>query len=412
MLEPIAVTGVGAITSLGQTAPATWAQLIEGRSGIRAITRFPVAGLATTIAGCVDLAAPDLRVWSRTYAMAEHALGEALGQAGIDSRQPIAASLFVGMTGYEFDWSDRWAQARAAAAEPGGHFMSQYRHPANGSPFNRDGSMLVELQRRFSVEGPAAAVTTACASGASAIELAVKAIRRGETGLALAGASDGSVYPENVVRFGLLSALSRNNQRPEAASRPFSRTRDGFVMAEGAAFLVLESLAHARARGADILAYVRGVGSSSDGFHRTRSRPDGSGGAACLEQALRDARLAPERVDYINAHGTSTPENDRMETRVIKRVFGGAAYDLKISSNKSMLGHTLAAAGAVEAVMTVLTLRSGLIPPTINHHEPDDELDLDYVPNRAVERPVSIAMSNSFGFGGQNVSLLLGASRG
>jgi 3-oxoacyl-[acyl-carrier-protein] synthase II len=408
MRDPIAVTGVGAITCLGQTAPATFGQLIEGRSGIRAITRFPSAGLATTIAGCVDVAAPDLRVWSRTYAMAEQALAEALGQAGIDSRPSIAAPLFVGLTGYEFDWPDRWAQARAA--EPRGDFMSQYRHHANRSPFNRDGSLLVELQRRFSIAGRASAVTTACASGASAIELAVKAIRRGETGLALAGASDGSVYPENIVRFALLSALSRNNQRPEAASRPFSRTRDGFVMAEGSAFLVLESLEHAQRRGAAILAYVHGVGSSSDGFHRTRSRPDGSGGAACLEGALRDAAIAPERVEYVNAHGTSTPENDRMETLVIKRVFGRAAYGLKISSNKSMLGHTLAAAGAVEAVMTVFTLRSGLIPPTINYCEPDEALDLDYVPNHTIERRVSIAMSNSFGFGGQNVSLVLGAS--
>jgi 3-oxoacyl-[acyl-carrier-protein] synthase II len=406
MNQRVAVTGIGAVTSIGATAGELWNGLVSGLSGIRRITRFDTTGLKTTIAGMVDVDCEDGRCVTRTTRMAELALEEALGAARLPTDSEIEAPLCVGTTGFEFEWSDRHAQVRATKAQGGPHaFRSQYRDDAH-KLYGRDGVLVQRLQSRFGIIGPGTGVTTACASGGSAIELAVKAIRRGHTSVAVAGASDGNVSAETIVRFSLLSALSRANEVPERASRPFSRSRDGFVMAEGAAFLVLEDESHARQRGASILAFVAGVGSNADAFHRTRSRPDGSGGTKCMQAALRDGCIQPEQVDYVNAHGTSTPENDRMETLVLKRVFGEHASKLLISSNKSMLGHTLAAAGAVEAVATVLTIGHGVVPPTINYDDPDEELDLNYVPNTAVRKDIQFAVSNSFGFGGQNVTVL------
>jgi 3-oxoacyl-[acyl-carrier-protein] synthase II len=220
--------------------------------------------------------------------------------------------------------------------------------------------------------------------------------------------TDASVNPESLIRFSLLSALSTRNDPPEAAARPFSKDRDGFVMAEGAGALVLESLEHARARGATILGVVEGCGEMADGFHRTRSSPDGKPIIACMQSALDDAGLAPEQVGYINAHGTGTPENDKMEWVGVSAVFGERAPSIPISSNKSMIGHTLTAAGAVEAIFTLLAMRHGRLPPTINYVTPDPALPVDCVPNVARDAQVSHALSNSFGFGGQNVSLVMG----
>jgi 3-oxoacyl-[acyl-carrier-protein] synthase II len=236
--------------------------------------------------------------------------------------------------------------------------------------------------------------------------MSVEAIRRGETDAALAIGADGSINVESLIRFSLLSALSTRNETPEEAARPFSRTRDGFVMAEGGGALVLESLASARARGAEILAVVAGCGERADSYHRTRSNPDGSAIIAAIRNALADAGAAPDEIDYINAHGTSTPENDKMEALGCAAVFAERAQAVPISSNKSMIGHTLTAAGAVEAVFTVMTILSGVIPPTINYREPDPSIRLDVVPNEAREARVRTAMSNSFGFGGQNVCLV------
>jgi 3-oxoacyl-[acyl-carrier-protein] synthase II len=253
------------------------------------------------------------------------------------------------------------------------------------------------------------ATSTACASGGTAIQLGVEAIRRGEADAALVVGTDCSVNPESLIRFSLLSALSTRNDPPSSASRPFSKDREGFVMAEGAGALVLESLAGARARGAKILGVVEGCGEVADGFHRTRSSPDGKPIIACMRNALTDAGLEPDAIGYINAHGTGTPENDKMEWIGVSTVFGGRAGSIPMSSNKSMIGHSLTAAGAVEAIFTLLTIRNGLLPPTINYDIPDPTLPVDCVPN--VARPASVrhAISNSFGFGGQNVCLVLGA---
>ena len=248
----------------------------------------------------------------------------------------------------------------------------------------------------------------ACASGASAIQLGVEAIRRGETNAALCMGTDGSINPEAVIRFSLLSALSTSNDVPQAASKPFSKNRDGFIMAEGAGALVLESYESAKARGAKILGVLEGCGEMTDAFHRTRSSPDGKPIIGCIANAIRDAGLTPGDIDYVNAHGTSTPENDKMEYLGVSTVFGERMKSVPISSNKSMIGHTLSAAGAVEAVFSILTLQHQRIPPTINYDVPDPAIPLDVVPNKARDAKVTHAISNSFGFGGQNVSLVMG----
>jgi 3-oxoacyl-[acyl-carrier-protein] synthase II len=251
-------------------------------------------------------------------------------------------------------------------------------------------------------------VSTACASGASAIQLGVEAIRRGETDAALCIGTDGSINPEALIRFSLLSALSTANDDPQAAAKPFSKNRDGFVMAEGAAALVLESYERATARGARILGVVEGCGEMADSFHRTRSSPDGKPIIGCIRNAIADAGLTPDDIDYVNPHGTGTPENDKMEYLGVAAVFGERAKSLPVSSNKSMVGHTLSAAGAVEAVFSLLTLEHQRLPPTINYQVPDPAIPLDVVANAARDARVRHVLSNSFGFGGQNVSLVLG----
>jgi 3-oxoacyl-[acyl-carrier-protein] synthase II len=268
-------------------------------------------------------------------------------------------------------------------------------------------SVAEHLAERFGTKGSPISVSTACASGASAIQLGVEAIRRGEAEAALCIGTDGSVNAECLIRFSLLSALSTANDPPQAAAKPFSKNRDGFVMAEGAAALVLESYDSAVARGAKILGVLAGCGEMADSFHRTRSSPDGKAIIGCIRNAITDAGLTPDDIDYINPHGTGTPENDKMEYLGVSSVFGERAKSIPISSNKSMIGHTLSAAGAVETVFTLLTLEHQRLPPTINYKVPDPAIPLDVVPNVARDAKVRHALSNSFGFGGQNVSLVM-----
>jgi 3-oxoacyl-[acyl-carrier-protein] synthase II len=263
------------------------------------------------------------------------------------------------------------------------------------------------LAERIGTKGSPISLSTACASGATAIQLGIEAIRRGEAEAALCIGTDGSINPESLVRFSLLSALSTANDPPQAAAQPFAKNRDGFVMAEGAAALVLESLEHAVGRGAKLFGVIEGCGEMADSFHRTRSSPDGRPIIGCIRNAIADAGLTPDDIDYVNPHGTGTPENDKMEGLAATAVFGERAKQLPISSNKSMIGHTLSAAGAVEAVITLMTLDRQVLPPTINYQIPDPALQLDVVPNVARDAKVRHALSNSFGFGGQNVSLVL-----
>jgi 3-oxoacyl-[acyl-carrier-protein] synthase II len=269
-------------------------------------------------------------------------------------------------------------------------------------------SVADHLADRFGTKGSPISLSTACASGATAIQLGVEAIRRGETDAALCIGSDGSINPESLIRFSLLSALSTSSDPPEEAAKPFAKNRDGFVMAEGAGALVLESIESAKSRGAKILGVLEGCGEMADAFHRTRSSPDGKPIIGCIRNALADAGLSPDDIDYVNPHGTGTPENDKMEAMGVMAVFGERAKTLPISSNKSMVGHTLSAAGAVEAVFSLLTLQHQRIPPTINYKVPDPAIPLDVVPNEARNAKVRHVISNSFGFGGQNVSLVMG----
>ena len=420
----VVITGMGVLTSLGQGQAANWKALTNGVSGIRQISRFPVDGLRTTIAGTVDfIPVEDMSAPALSQRMAELVIEEAIAEAGIGRIGDFPGPLFLALPPVEIGWEQRFALAAASKAVASGDaalaadeaigYDDLLRAAGNGSftPFYRRflfGSIGENLADRFGTKGSPVATSTACASGGTAIQLGVEAIRRGEADAALVVGTDASVNAESLIRFSLLSALSTRNDPPASASRPFSKDREGFVMAEAAGALVLENLASARARGAKVLGVVEGCGEVADGFHRTRSSPDGKPIIACMRKALTDAGLAPEAIDYINAHGTGTPENDKMEWFGVSTVFGDRAPFIPISSNKSMIGHSLTAAGAVEAIFTVLSMRNELLPPTINYETPDPALLVDCVPNVARTAHVQHAISNSFGFGGQNVCLVLG----
>jgi 3-oxoacyl-[acyl-carrier-protein] synthase II len=410
----VAVTGTGVLTSLGAGKQDNWHALTAGQSGIRRISRFPIGGLRTNIAGTVDfVAADDICAPRLSERIAELAVEEAVTEAAIGRAGDFPGPMFLALPPVEMEWPQRLALAAASGANETVSYDDLLRAAGSG-PFRHCyerflfGSVAEHLAVRFGTKGSPVATSTACASGATAIQLGVEAIRRGEAEAALVVGTDASVNPESLIRFSLLSALSTRNDPPAAAARPFSKDRDGFVMAEGAGALVLESLAHARARGATVLGVVEGCGEMADGFHRTRSSPDGKPIIACMQKALQDADLAAEQIGYINAHGTGTPENDKMEWVGVSAVFGARAHSIPISSNKSMIGHTLTAAGTVEAIFTLLAMRHGRLPPTINYETPDPALPVDCVPNVARDAQVSHAISNSFGFGGQNVCLVIG----
>jgi 3-oxoacyl-[acyl-carrier-protein] synthase II len=409
----IVVTGMGVVTSLGSGKADNWKKLTAGESGIRTITRFPTDGLKTTMAGTVDfIPVEPFSSTDLSERLGELVAEEAIAQAGIGSKNDFPGPLFLAVAPVEVEWPQRQELGRAIGANTEVTYDAMLRVSGGGrfSQYHRRflfGSVADHLAEKFGTKGSPISLSTACASGASAIQLGVEAIRRGEADAALCVATDGSVNPEALVRFSLLSALSTHNDPPQAAVRPFSKNRDGFVMAEGAGALVLESYEAATARGAKILGILAGCGELADSFHRTRSSPDGKPIIGCVRNALSDAGIVSDQIDYINAHGTGTPENDKMEYLGISSVFGERAKQIPVSSNKSMVGHTLSAAGAVEAVFSLLTLEHQRIPPTINYDIPDPAIPFDVVPNRARDARVTAVMSNSFGFGGQNASLIL-----
>jgi 3-oxoacyl-[acyl-carrier-protein] synthase II len=410
----VVVTGMGVVTSLGIGKADNWRKLTAGESGIHAITRFPTEGLKTRIAGTIDFVPLDeLSSPALSQRLAEIVAEEAIAEAAIGRRGDFPGPLFLAVPPIELEWPQRRIIAEASGANDTITNRDLVRGGDTG-PFERFyerfmfGSVADGLAERFGTKGSPISLSTACASGASAIQLGIEAIRRGEAAAALCIGTDGSINPESLVRFSLLSALSTANDPPQAAAKPFAKNRDGFVMAEGAGALVLESLEHATARGAKLLGVIEGCGEMADSFHRTRSSPDGRPIIDCIRNAIADAGLSADDIDYINPHGTGTPENDKMEGLATAAVFGERARQLPISSNKSMIGHTLSAAGAVEAVVTLMTLDRQLLPPTINYQVPDPALQLDVVPNVARAAKVRHALSNSFGFGGQNVSLVLG----
>ena len=409
----VVVTGMGVVTSLGAGKTDNWKKLIAGESGIRTITRFPTDGLKTTMAGTVDfIPVEPFSSTDLSERLGELVAEEAVAQAEIGTKGDFPGPLFLAVAPVEVEWPQRQELGRAIGASTEVNYDAMLRVSGGGryTQYHRRflfGSVADHLAQTLGTKGSPISLSTACASGASAIQLGVEAIRRGEAEAALCVATDGSVNPEALVRFSLLSALSTHNDPPQAAARPFSKNRDGFVMAEGAGALVLESYEAASARGATILGIVAGCGELADSFHRTRSSPDGKPIIGCVRNALSDAGIASDQIDYINAHGTGTPENDKMEYLGISSVFGERAQQIPVSSNKSMVGHTLSAAGAVEAVFSLLTLEHQRIPPTINYDIPDPAIPFDVVPNKARDARVTAVMSNSFGFGGQNASLIL-----
>jgi 3-oxoacyl-[acyl-carrier-protein] synthase II len=409
----VVVTGLGVVTSLGAGKQDNWAKLTAGESGIRTISRFPTDGLKTRIAGTIDFLGEQPNSAALSERVADLAAEEAVSESSIGSRGDFPGPLFLAVPPIEIEWPQRLALGAKSGANDSITYSDILRVSAQFPDYHPRflfGSVADTLAEKFGTKGSPISLSTACASGASAIQLGVEAIRRGETDAALCIGADGSINPEALIRFSLLSALSTSNDNPQGAARPFAKNRDGFVMAEGAGALVLESLEAATARGAKILGVLEGCGEMADAFHRTRSSPDGKPIIGCIQNALKDAGVEADAIDYVNAHGTGTPENDKMEHLGLSAVFGERMKGIPISSNKSMVGHTLSAAGAVEAVFSLLTLQHQRIPPTINYEVPDPAIPLDVVPNKARDAAVRHALSNSFGFGGQNVSLIMGAA--
>jgi 3-oxoacyl-[acyl-carrier-protein] synthase II len=408
----VVVTGMGVVTSLGAGKADNWKKLTAGESGIRTITRFATEGLKTTMAGTVDFVPVEpFTSTDLSERLADIVVEEAIAQSAIGSKGDFPGPLFLAVAPVEIEWPQRRELGRATGKTD--ITYDDILRVSGGEQFTKYhqrflfGSVADHLADTFGTKGSPISLSTACASGATAIQLGVEAIRRGETDAALCVGTEGSVNPESLVRFSLLSALSTHNDPPRSASKPFSKNRDGFVIAEGAAALVLENYETAMARGATILGVVAGCGELTDSFHRTRSSPDGKPIIGCVRKVLADASMESEQIDYINAHGTATPENDKMEYLGISTVFGERAKQIPVSSNKSMIGHTISAAGAVEAVFSLLTLEHQRIPPTINYDVPDPAIPFDVVANKARDARVTAVMSNSFGFGGQNASLIL-----
>ena len=404
---------MGIVTSLGAGKTDNWKKLTAGESGIRTVTRFPIDGLKSTMAGTVDFVTVEpSSSTGLTERLADIATEEALGQSGIGSMGDFPGPLFLAVAPVEVEWSQRIEVGRAVGkpdfdvndvlAISGGGKFAPYHHRF------MFGSVAGHLAEKFGTKGSPISLSTACASGATAIQLGVEAIRRGETDAALVVATDGSVNQENLIRFSLLSALSTQNDPPQAASKPFSKNRDGFVMAEGAGTLVLESYEAAVARGAPILGVVAGCGELTDSFHRTRSSPDGKPIIGCVRKVAGGCRH-DDRADRPHQRARHRDAGKRQDgiSVGISAVFGERAKQIPVSSNKSMIGHTISAAGAVEAIISLLTLEHQRIPPTINYEIPDPAIPFDVVPNVARDARVTAVMSNSFGFGGQNASLIL-----
>jgi 3-oxoacyl-[acyl-carrier-protein] synthase II len=410
----VAVTGIGIVTAFGAGLGPNWDAMRAGRSGVAPIRRFAATGLGTRFAATADPGEPPcVSPGEATGRLAATAVAEALLQSG-HGEGPFPGRLFVGIPPVQMEWPDRLALAHSLdrPAESYADLLVAARHWSGPpiAPRLRFGETARRLARRFRTFGPPVTVSTACSSGATAICMACEAIWRGEAEAAIAVGADASVSPEMIARFNQLSALSRRNDDPATASRPFDRDRDGFVPGEGAGALVLERADTARRRGARILGIVAGAAECADGHHRIRHTPDGSRIADAMRAAVADAGLGPADIDYVNAHGTSTVENDRVEALGCRLVFGARADRVPVSSLKSMIGHTLSASGAIEAALTLVMLMEQTLLPTINHAMPDPEIDLDVVPNAARPAPLRHALSNSFGFGGQNVSLVLSAA--
>ncbi len=404
----VVITGIGAITPIGLTAREFWNNLVAGKNGVGVITHFDASNYSTKIAAEVKGFNPEdhfdrkeSRKIDQFVRFAVVAARETIADAGLnlsgEDSNHIGVIVGAGIGGIGYI-----EEQHLVLMKKGARRVSPFLIPkiiANMAP--------AQIAIYLGLRGPNLAVVTACASGTHAIGDAFKIIQRGDAVAMLAGGTEAAISPLGVAGFCNMQALSQRNDEPEKASRPFDVQRDGFIMGEGAGIIFLEELEHALKRKARIYCEITGYGLSADAFHITAPSPDGEGGARAMKMAVDDAGLRPEEVDYINAHGTSTPLNDKLETQAIKTVFGKHAYKMAISSNKSMVGHLLGAAGGAEAIATALTITEGIIPPTTNYENPDPDCDLDYVPNAARKANVRIAISNSLGFGGHNCTIVL-----
>ncbi len=409
MESRVVITGIGAITPIGNSVPEYWEALSQGRSGIERITLFDARQFSSQIAGEVKGFAPEkyidkkeVRRMDRFAQFALAATSEAMQDSKLDLSREDPKRIGV-LLGSGIGGLGTIEREHKVLIEKGPRRVSPFLIPMLIIDM---ASGLVSI--RYGLKGPNSAVVTACASAAHATGDAFKLIQRGDAEVMITGGVEGCITPLGLAGFCSMKALSTRNDEPHKASRPFDKERDGFVMAEGAGIIILESLEHAQARGARVYAEMAGYGASGDAYHMTAPVPEGEGAAQAMEMALDDARMAPEEVDYINAHGTSTLLNDKYEAMAIRRVFGEHAQELPVSSTKSMTGHLLGAAGGVELIACLLALEKGIIPPTINYEYPDPECQgLDFVPNQARKKEVKVAMSNSFGFGGHNAVLII-----
>ncbi|MBA3709170.1 MAG: beta-ketoacyl-ACP synthase II [Planctomycetes bacterium] len=405
----VVVTGMGVLACNGLDVPSYWAALKSGRSGIALITTLDMSKHETKFGGVVPLDNLALTIGDKKNArrkdrfvhLALKAAAEAMAMSGLDFK----------------NWADPFRVGTVVGSGVGGLLTIEEecrtletRGPSRVSPFLVP-KMIVDsaagdISIAYGAKGPNYCITTACSTGSHCIGAAFHHIRHDQCDVMITGGSEAPITHLGIAGFNSIGALSCRNDSPATASRPFDKERDGFIIGEGAGILILEELEHAKARGATIYGEIVGYGCTGDAFHETAPDPSGAGGIACMRMALRDARLAPNQIGYINAHGTSTKYNDAGETTVIKQVFGDHARTLAVSSTKSMTGHTLGAAGGIEAIASILALRDGVVPPTINYSTPDPECDLDYVPNTARNVQYEYALSNNLGFGGHNASII------
>ena len=420
-IRRVVITGVGALACNGNNIDEVWSALKNGQHGIAPLTGIPeIEKYTTHFGGQVKLSTQEVaEAAAHTDDERKTARRTSQRKARYTLLALAAAKEAMIMSGLDWNnWKDPFRVGTIVGSGIGGigtieeEFVKlTSRGPSRVSPFLVP-KMIVDsatgdVSIAYGAKGPNYCVTTACATGSHCLGAAAQHIRLGHTDVMITGGTEAGCTQLGLSGFGSIKALSTRNDDPATASRPFDADRDGFVLGEGAGVLILEELEHAKARGADIIAEVVGYGCTGDAYHETAPDPSGAGGIACMQMALRDAELAPEALGYINAHGTSTKFNDAGETNVIKQVFGDHAKKLAVSSTKSMTGHTLGAAGGIEAIATALSLREGVVPPTINYTTPDPECDLDYVPNEARELTVDYALSNNLGFGGHNASVIL-----
>jgi len=424
MRRRVVVTGMGVVTPLGTTVPKLWANLKEGKSGVDFTTLFDASNFPTRISAEVrnwSLAdvGEDANLWEKRGRHTKFAIGaarQAVDESGVSGTvDPDRFGVYLGAGEGQQDFYN-FSQMMIAALKNG---------ELDLAAFIQEGlkrlDPLLELEQEpnmpaaymathFGAEGPNFNCLTACAASSQAVGEATEIIRRGEADVMLSGGAHSMIHPFGVTGFNLLTALSENNAKPQKASRPFDLNRDGFILGEGAAVVVLEDYERAKKRGAQIHGEILGYGTTADAFRITDTHPEGRGAITCMKMALRDSQKNPTDIDYINAHGTSTQVNDRVESLAIKEALGAdVAYKVPVSSTKSMTGHLIAAAGATELIISLLAIRDGVVPPTINYETPDPLCDLDYVPNAARDKKVKTILSNSFGFGGQNIALIAGA---